>query len=56
MALTDICFQEQEGQAFILEIPLGSLNAASDIALEPNGSQYTVQEIENGTNIFIMSE
>lgn len=56
MALTDICFQEQEGQAFLVEIPTGTLNAPADIMLEPNGSEYTAQEIADGTTIFIMSE
>jgi hypothetical protein len=62
MALTDINFQEGEGQDFINEIPLtvytGSL---SDINIESNGSQYIVSEIpevisSTGGNIFIMSE
>ena len=61
MALTDVNFQEGEGQDFIVELPSavysGSLN---DIVVEPNGSQFPVSEIpivENaGGNIFIMSE
>ncbi|MEN9921611.1 MAG: hypothetical protein RLZZ517_589 [Candidatus Parcubacteria bacterium] len=62
MALTDINFQEGEGQDFINEIPstiyTGSL---SDINIETNSSQYFVSEIpevtsSSGGNIFIMSE
>lgn len=61
MALTDVNFQEGEGQDFIVEIPsavyVGVLN---DIVVETNGSQFLVSELPQATggggNIFIMSE
>ncbi len=56
MALSDICFQEQEGQAFLLEIPEGTLNAPADILVEESGGQFPVLETERGSDIFIMSE
>lgn len=60
MALSDINFTEGEGQDFILEFAVGSLNAPVDILLEPSGANYPVNEIEEaaaaGGNIFIMSE
>ncbi len=58
MALTDINFQEGEGQDFITEFPsVGYVGAMSDIVVESNGSQYPVLEIPaGGGNIFIMSE
>ena len=46
MALTDINFQEGEGQDFITEFPsVGYAGAMSDIVVESNGSQYPVLEI-----------
>lgn len=61
MALTDINFQEGEGQDFITELPnavyTGELN---DALVEHGGSQYLLSEIPGveggGGNIFIMSE
>lgn len=64
MALTDINFQEGDGQDFINEIirPVytGSLN---DILAESSGGQFLLTEIPTivnegggGGNIFIMSE
>lgn len=62
MALTDINFQQGEGQDFILERPAGTLYAPVDILVEADGTQYMVMEVagtSGGTttnNIFIMSE
>lgn len=56
MALSDVCFQQEEGQAFILEIADGVLNAPEDIIVEAEGGQFPVMETEGGSNIFIMSE
>lgn len=58
MALTDINFQPEEQQNFILEVPVGLLNAPIDIMFEPASSQYLVMELTltGGGNIFIMSE
>jgi hypothetical protein len=60
MALTDIDFSEGEGQDFLLEIPLGTLAAASDILSESNGAQFPVEEIPTasggGNNIFIIPD
>lgn len=61
MALTDINFQEREGQDFLVEIPnnlyVGSLN---DVLIESNSTSYLVNEVPEqtggGGNIFIMSE
>lgn len=56
MAITDICFQEGEGQAFVLELVPGTLNAPADIAVEESGGQFPVVETTSDANIFIMSE
>ncbi len=62
MALTDVNFQEGEGQDFILEVPNSIYSGVlSDVLLEDDGSQYLLSEIpegviETGGNIFIMSE
>lgn len=57
MALSDICFQEQEGQAYLLEIPQDTLHAPLDILTETNSAQYPVLETNSGSgDIFIMSE
>lgn len=58
MAVTDINFQEGEGQDFILEIAAGSLSAAQDF-LTGDGEAALMSEVplpETGSNIFIMSE
>lgn len=60
MALTDVQGQSGEGMDFIVEIPLGTLNAPADILVESNGCEYPVLEtplITNGGsgNVFIMS-
>lgn len=61
MALTDVNFQEGEGQDFLLELPSASYSGAvNDILVEPSSTQYSVLEIPEseggGGNIFIMSE
>lgn len=62
MALTDVNFQEAEGQDFILEIPNNVYSGSlSDFLLEENGGQYLLIETPEvqgggGGNIFIMSE
>jgi hypothetical protein len=61
MALTDVHFQEGEGQDFILELPSAAyVGSLEDILIEPAGSQFSVMEIPEviatGSNIFIMSE
>ena len=61
MALTDINFQEGDGQDFVTEIPdavySGSL---SNALVEPGGSQYLVTETPlvtgGGGNIFVISD
>jgi hypothetical protein len=45
MAVTDIYFQEREGQDFIVEIPQGTSHAPKDILMETNGSQYLIAEL-----------
>ncbi|HRH23936.1 MAG TPA: hypothetical protein PK295_04910 [Candidatus Magasanikbacteria bacterium] len=61
MALTDVNFQEGEGQDFILELPSVAYGGtANDILVETNGSQFLLLEAPEitggGGNIFIMSE
>ncbi len=63
MALTDVNFQEGEGQDIIVEMPFVARNGVlSDINVEANGAQYPVLETPlivgggGGGNIFIMSE
>lgn len=63
MALTDINFQEGEGQDFTVEIPTAVYTGIlSDINIESLGSQFILSEIPGvvseggGGNIFIMSE
>ncbi|MDD5165171.1 MAG: hypothetical protein PHG25_01355 [Candidatus Pacebacteria bacterium] len=61
MALTDINFQEGDGQDFTLEVPTGISNPALDILVESSGAQYLLMETPlitggGGGNIFIMSE
>jgi hypothetical protein len=63
MALTDINFQEGEGQDFTVEIPTASYaGSLTDITIETNGSQFLLLETPlitsspGGGNIFIMSE
>lgn len=61
MALTDINLQEGEGQDFILERPVGTLNAPADILIEASGESYPANEIPEvvgggGDNIFIIND
>lgn len=62
MALTDIDFQEGEGQDFIVERPVGVLNAPDDILIEESCISYPVNEIPQvvggggGDNIFIIND
>jgi acetyl-CoA carboxylase carboxyltransferase component len=62
MALTDINFQEGEGQDFIVEIGTASYSGVlTDIMVETKGSQFLLLEAPavvggGGGNIFIMSE
>ena len=61
MALTDINFQEGDGQDFILEIPTAVyVGTIDDILVESRDAQRPVVEVPlvtgGGGNIFIMSE
>jgi hypothetical protein len=58
MALTDIHFQEGDGQDFILELPnIVYSGTISDVLIESSSVGYPVVELPAlGGNIFIMSE
>ncbi len=58
MALTDINFNEGEGQDFIVELALGGLGTPDDILVEAGASQFPVNEIEGqtGGDIFILND
>lgn len=61
MALTDIDFQEGEGQDFIVEFALGTLGTPVDIVTEESGGQYPVLEVPlvtggGGDEIFILND
>jgi hypothetical protein len=56
MAVTDINFQEGEGQDFILEIAQGTLEPSSDILITHRNLGYLYEIPRGGGNIFIMSE
>jgi hypothetical protein len=60
MALTDIHFQEGDRMTYVVEVPVGTLNAPVDILIENNSTRYLLLEIPQvtnaGGNIFIMSE
>lgn len=58
MALTDINFQQGEGQDFILQRPVGTLYAPDDILVESDGAMYPVLETElaGGGHIFIIND
>lgn len=62
MALTDIDFQEGEGQDFIVELPVGTLNAPVDILIETESAGYPVLEAPEivdqggGGNVFIIND
>lgn len=57
MALTDIDFCEADGGDFLLERPVGTLNAPVDILTEAGGS-YVLLETEAVPNedIFIIND
>lgn len=44
MALTDIDFNEGEGQDFIVELPVGTLGVPLDILIETGSTSYPVLE------------
>ncbi len=62
MALTDINFNEGEGQDFIVERPTGTLGTPVDILLTANADDYPVLETEpvggggGGDEIFIIND
>lgn len=58
MALTDVNFQEGDGQDFILELPaVMYVGTISDVLVESNSIGYPVVELPaGGGNVFIMSE
>lgn len=60
MALTDIDFQEGEGQDFIVELALGALGTPSDILIEEGSIGYPVNEVPlvtgGGDEIFIIND
>lgn len=59
MALTDVNFQEGEGQDFLLELPTATYSGTlSDVVVEAGGTQYPVAEIPaaGGSRIFVISE
>lgn len=62
MALTDINFNEREGQDFILERPVGTLNDPLDILVETDSGAYPVLEAPavvgggGGDEIFILND
>jgi hypothetical protein len=60
MALTDINFQEGEGQDFLVEFPsVAYSGSVEDIAIEPEAPEaflFEIPEKSGGGNIFIMSE
>ena len=58
MALSDINFDEEEPQDFILEIATGSLFAPEDILTFDSFGEllYEIDAADPAPNIFIMSE
>lgn len=61
MALTDIDFQEGEGQDFLVELPLGVLGTPLDILVEAQSDGFLVNEVPavvggGGDNIFIIND
>lgn len=61
MALTDIDFSEGEGQDFLVEVPLGLLNAPDDILIEAGSIGFPVLETPEVTaggdgDIFIIND
>lgn len=62
MALTDIDFNEYDGQDFILERPAGTLNAPIDILIETGSAGFLLLETPlvtgggGGDEIFILND
>lgn len=59
MALTDIDFQEGEGQDFIVELALGALGTPSDVLVEEGSDRYPVLEapgVASEGDIFIIND
>lgn len=61
MAITDIDFQEGEGQDFIIEVPTGAVNAAADELIESASDSLMLYEIPTptgggGGDIFIIND
>lgn len=61
MALTDIDFNEGEGQDFIVELPVGTLGVPLDILIETGSAGYPVLETPlvtggGGDEIFILND
>jgi len=57
MALTDVNFQEGEGQDFLLELPVAVYSGAlSDVVTEAQSAQYPVLEVPAQGRIFVISE
>lgn len=59
MALTDINFNEGEGQDFSLLMNRGNGGVLTDVVVEPSGSQFPVEELTaetGGGDIFIIND
>lgn len=57
MALTDVYFQEGEGQDFLVELPVAVYSGTLSDAVADSGSQYPTQEIPSSSSrIFVISE
>jgi hypothetical protein len=56
MALTDIVFNQGEGQDFILELPVGILGTPLDLLVSDPNLGAILEAPEAGGSIFIMSE
>ena len=61
MAITDIDFSEGDNQNFLVELPLGALNAPADVLAEAGGVQCFAAEIPEPTgggdgDIFIIND
>lgn len=54
MALTDINFQEGEGQDFIVERTPGVQQVPVDILVESAGSQCLIMEISSSGRVFVL--
>lgn len=61
MAITDIDFCEGDNQNFLVEVPLGTLNAPADVLAEGGGVQCFTVEVPEPTgggdgDIFIIND